>query len=103
MPKLFQSTDPAAVAHSVREHMHSHRFMVVVTDIVGNHMLYGSTLSCHEAKIEAATDHPLAELTKEIEYLPEGIRQHLNTLAKDPVATALKALGKVNPLTDTPI
>jgi hypothetical protein len=85
----------AAVAHHCRT---SARHLCAVTLPGGTYVLYGSPDSTHAAKIEALSDHPLAQHVQEFEYLPPMTVQSLARGSQDPIQSTLQALGQVGTL-----
>jgi hypothetical protein len=96
---LLTTTDPVAVAHEIIKARMKHRFFVTVAPIPGSttRILYGSLTSCHDALIEAVTDHPLAVKVGELEYLDPTALKVLHAIDQsDPISAAFKALGKID-------
>lgn len=74
------------------------RFMSCVRNPDGTYLLYGSQTSNHDALLEALDAHPMAVHVQDVEYLPpEAIQALREAVAQDPITSALRHLGRIDP------
>lgn len=85
---------PHELGPAIARFARSHRYLCAVETLSKVH-IYASSTAQVDARIEALTDHPSALVVGEYEFLPkEAVSALKAALPQDPIASALRSLGK---------